>query len=52
MISFQIVSSALLLGFAGSLHCAGMCGPLILAMPFHTKGGSGGWRHLLVYHTG
>jgi len=52
MISFQVVSSALLLGLAGSLHCAGMCGPLILAMPFHTKGGSGGWRHLLVYHTG
>jgi hypothetical protein len=25
--------TALLLGFAGSLHCAGMCGPLVLAMP-------------------
>lgn len=24
---------ALLLGFAGSLHCAGMCGPLVLAIP-------------------
>ncbi len=52
MISVQILSSALLLGIAGSLHCAGMCGPLILAMPFHTTGGSGGLRHLLVYHTG
>lgn len=25
--------TALLIGFAGSLHCAGMCGPLVLAMP-------------------
>lgn len=25
--------TAFLLGFGGSLHCAGMCGPLILAMP-------------------
>lgn len=24
--------TALLLGFAGSLHCAGMCGPLVLAL--------------------
>jgi sulfite exporter TauE/SafE len=25
--------TALILGFAGSLHCAGMCGPLMLALP-------------------
>ena len=25
--------SALLFGFIGSLHCAGMCGPLVLALP-------------------
>jgi hypothetical protein len=25
--------TALLIGLAGSLHCAGMCGPLVLAMP-------------------
>lgn len=25
--------TAFMLGFAGSLHCAGMCGPLVLAMP-------------------
>lgn len=44
--------SALLLGLAGSLHCAGMCGPLILAMPFHQTGGSRGTQHLLAYHAG
>ena len=25
--------TAFLIGFAGSLHCAGMCGPLVLALP-------------------
>lgn len=30
--------TAFLLGFAGSLHCAGMCGPLMLALP---RGGGG-----------
>jgi len=25
--------TALIIGFAGSLHCAGMCGPLVLAIP-------------------
>lgn len=25
--------TAFMIGFAGSLHCAGMCGPLVLAMP-------------------
>lgn len=27
------ISTALLLGLVGSLHCAGMCGPLALALP-------------------
>ena len=29
----MIFLSALILGFLGSLHCAGMCGPLALALP-------------------
>lgn len=29
--------SAFLLGFAGSLHCAGMCGPIALAIPMTTR---------------
>ena len=29
----MILWTALLLGLVGSLHCAGMCGPLMLAMP-------------------
>lgn len=30
-----ILFSALLLGLAGSLHCAGMCGPIVVALPLH-----------------
>ncbi len=29
--------TALILGFAGSLHCVGMCGPIVLALPQSTK---------------
>jgi len=27
------ILTAFMLGFAGSLHCAGMCGPLVMALP-------------------
>jgi len=44
---------ALILGLAGSLHCAGMCGPLIMALP---PGNSRSlyrfWMMRLSYHTG
>lgn len=39
---------ALLLGVAGSLHCAGMCGPLVLAIPYGSRPVMGRW----VYHLG
>ncbi|SJZ88657.1 sulfite exporter TauE/SafE family protein [Sediminibacterium ginsengisoli] len=32
--------SAFILGIAGSLHCMGMCGPLVMAMPFKQAGKS------------
>jgi sulfite exporter TauE/SafE len=40
--------AALVLGIAGSAHCLGMCGPLVLAMPY----GSGRRRSIamIVYH--
>ena len=34
-----------MLGMAGSLHCIGMCGPLVLMMP-------SGWLGTVVYHLG
>lgn len=33
--------TAFILGFAGSLHCAGMCGPLVLALPVPVRRADG-----------
>jgi uncharacterized protein len=40
--------AGLLLGLAASLHCVGMCGPLLLALP----GDMDGRQQALVYHAG
>lgn len=37
MTNFASISLAFVLGFAGSLHCLGMCGPIALALPVHNK---------------
>lgn len=33
----ELYLSALLLGIMGSFHCAGMCGPIALALPLRGK---------------
>ena len=38
--------SAFLMGFLGSFHCIGMCGPIVLALP------SKGVQYKLVYNIG
>jgi sulfite exporter TauE/SafE len=43
---------ALLLGLAGSLHCVGMCGPLLMALPLEKKEKWAVVRQMLVYHSG
>lgn len=44
--------TAFMLGLAGSLHCAGMCGPLALALP-HPGGGAHGFiASRLAYNLG
>lgn len=44
---------ALTLGFLGSLHCMGMCGPLALGvMHFGPKALSAQWAHMLLYNAG
>ncbi len=44
---------ALILGLAGSLHCVGMCGPLILALPLGKSNTTlRYWLLRLTYHTG
>lgn len=43
--------TAFLTGLLGSLHCAGMCGPICLALPMGEESGSRWWR-ALQYHSG
>ena len=44
--------AAFLLGLAGSLHCAGMCGPLALALPHPGRGMAGFVGGRLLYQLG
>ncbi len=43
---------ALLMGFTGSLHCAGMCGPIVWIMPFQGFQGFKKFVALGLYHAG
>lgn len=48
----SLLIAALSMGFIGSFHCAGMCGPLVLLLPFQWLEG---WRKYLgmaLYHLG
>lgn len=42
----------ILLGLAASLHCVGMCGPLMLALPLDAAGKRYVARQMLTYHAG
>ena len=33
----EFALAAITLGFLGSFHCVGMCGPIALALPVHNK---------------
>lgn len=44
--------SALALGFAGSFHCIGMCGPLMMSLPLAGFSPKGKIAGLMLYHTG
>ena len=47
-----IISTGLVLGLAGSLHCVGMCGPLSLGLPMHETSTSRRIIALALYHLG
>lgn len=49
MSSFTL-SMALLMGLTGSLHCAGMCGPIVWVMPFGMMSGFKKWLGITLYH--
>ncbi len=40
------------MGLTGSLHCAGMCGPIIWVMPFQVLSGFKKWLGISLYHIG
>jgi sulfite exporter TauE/SafE len=44
--------SALALGFLGSFHCAGMCGPLVLMLPGNNQSPAKAIKGKLIYNTG
>jgi uncharacterized protein len=46
----EFVLAAFILGFAGSLHCLGMCGPLVIAL--HGGSNKQNWKTKFVYHLG
>ncbi len=48
----QFIISAILIGFAGSFHCAGMCGPLMLTSLFTKNENRMPIKTWTIYHSG
>jgi len=44
--------TAFLIGLAGSLHCIGMCGPIVLALPQTDQGRLAFWTGRILYNLG
>jgi sulfite exporter TauE/SafE len=47
-----VILEALFLGLVSSLHCAGMCGPLMLALPVQNLPAARRWSLVVWYHCG
>ena len=41
-----------LMGLIGSVHCIGMCGPLVMALPIAKQTNFQKWQSILLYHAG
>lgn len=48
----EYVLAAISLGFLGSFHCVGMCGPIALALPIHQQSASQKMVSILSYNLG
>lgn len=48
----ELVWTAFVLGLAGSVHCAGMCGPLMLALPMARGSRQADWLTAAAYQLG
>ncbi len=46
------LTAALLLGFLGSFHCVGMCGPILMSLPQNQENSSTRFWKQLLYHSG
>lgn len=49
---FSLIAAAFGLGIAGSLHCLGMCGPLVISMPFQQARNKAVIPASILYHIG
>jgi len=47
-----MLSTALVLGLLGSLHCIGMCGPIAFMLPLNRQDSLRQWGQLGLYHLG
>ncbi|WP_445383229.1 sulfite exporter TauE/SafE family protein [Robiginitalea sp. IMCC43444] len=47
-----MISTALILGIMGSLHCIGMCGPIAFMLPLDRSNSWKQWGQLGLYHVG
>ncbi|MCB0371885.1 MAG: sulfite exporter TauE/SafE family protein [Muricauda sp.] len=47
-----MLSSALVLGLLGSLHCLGMCGPIAFMLPLDRENNARKTTQLFIYHAG
>lgn len=47
-----LISSALVLGIVGSLHCLGMCGPLAITLPLAHSTTATKFAHITLYNLG
>lgn len=52
MLPVSFLMTALVLGAFSSLHCVGMCGPLVLSSPLISYAGSSRWLGWIGYHGG
>lgn len=50
--TFAIVIAAFVLGFLGSFHCIGMCGPIALTLPVQHLNGFRKFAGILIYNSG
>lgn len=48
----EFIIAAISLGFLGSFHCIGMCGPIALALPIGRRSKTGQLFSILIYNSG